>query len=687
MSASRHRTLLFLTLLALGSVLLFTRLGEGPYRLWDEGLYGAFGRNALLHHNFLHAVDEHGNFPTRWNFSKPPLSLWLVAASFATFGPSLFALRLPFATAAFAVTLLLFAWGCRLQEGKRGSWLGFLAGLVWLLSHGVLRYGRQAAIEPLLIAFVLAALLAHAYAMDDHRRHSLLWACLSGLCVALAFLTKQVVCAVALVPIGLAELARVRREGLRAPALRVSCAFSVPSVVAGVWIFLLSRVESENVSAMLWKHAVYNRVRGYDDDRHHNYLNRVVEVLTRDAPPFSWKAALFGLVLLVACLSRDPRRRHDVWLVGGMFTTAWVAFDLVSRSLLPWYVLTLWPALALGTAFVLIRAADLSRERFEASPLEMFASAVGVWALVEFAVSSASFLPSILVAGGVAVAVTCALTLVAQRARIVLATACFVAVLGACAIFEREAYRFNETSSVAMLGPELHAAGARRVAVEPDLKLPTLSRTTFLGPLAQNSGAPWKLARASDFDAYVQARLVPRELNPRPALRLLRAGGLTALVGDLRTPPYTEGALEQLLARGDLTFEAEDLGTDRYDSLQSDPDASGRAVRTVSRVERKKKISKFVQGRTLELPPGSYRATFFLRAECDDKVKDPAVRVAVAAATKAVKCREATASSGPFAAVTVAFVLSKPQSVDIAVRDVAVPLTLDRVTVRRASSS
>ncbi len=187
MSTRAHRLLALFGLVAIGCVVLFPGLDRGPFYTWDEGLYGHYGRNASFHGRWWHAVDEQGRFPHELPFSKPPLSLWLVAASVGLFGPSLFALRLPFTCAVLGVAVLLFAWGCRLERGPRGVYVGLTAGLVWLCSQGIHYYGRMAAIEPVLITFVLAALLAHAKAMDEDLRRGWLWAGLSGACVACAF--------------------------------------------------------------------------------------------------------------------------------------------------------------------------------------------------------------------------------------------------------------------------------------------------------------------------------------------------------------------------------------------------------------------------------------------------------------------------------------------------------------------
>ncbi|HKU36848.1 MAG TPA: glycosyltransferase family 39 protein, partial [Polyangiales bacterium] len=129
MSLNRQSVWAFAALSALSLGVLFWGLGAGRIHIYDEGLYGMYGRTLLRYGVYLHAVDIHGDFPAGIvKFSKPPLSVWVAAASMKVFGPSLFALRLPFALASFAVALLAFAFGRLLEAGSRGVWLGFAWG-------------------------------------------------------------------------------------------------------------------------------------------------------------------------------------------------------------------------------------------------------------------------------------------------------------------------------------------------------------------------------------------------------------------------------------------------------------------------------------------------------------------------------------------------------------------------------
>ena len=91
--------------------------------------------------------------------------------------------------------------------GDAGPWLGFSWGLLFLASHGAYHLGRTATIDALLLAFVMLALYAHARAISSRGLRSVLFCLLAGAGIALAFLTKQLVCALAALPIAL--LARI----------------------------------------------------------------------------------------------------------------------------------------------------------------------------------------------------------------------------------------------------------------------------------------------------------------------------------------------------------------------------------------------------------------------------------------------------------------------------------------------
>jgi hypothetical protein len=364
MSLQKQAYWAFGALLALSVLVLFWGLDSGRINIYDEGLYGMYGRTLLKYGVLLHAVDIHGDFPAGVvKFSKPPLSVWAVAASFKLLGPSLFALRFPFALASLFVTLIAFAFGRLLERGALGVWVGFAWGVTWLISYGTYEHGRTATIEPMLLAFVIAALYAYArsQASASSRSRGLGWAALAGLGVAGAFFTKQLVCAIAVVPMLVSEW-RLRRSAPRGTQLsRLAIALGVPGVLAGAWLGALYAKVGLSAFRVLWSHAIVRRVSGFDGVHHQNYLNRVAELLDTDATPFSWQLGLIGLGLLWLAKTQKPESESEsaadsVGLIGLWFLCSWLAFDVGSRAILPWYALTLLPPLALGHAWLCVRA-------------------------------------------------------------------------------------------------------------------------------------------------------------------------------------------------------------------------------------------------------------------------------------------------------------------------------------------
>jgi 4-amino-4-deoxy-L-arabinose transferase-like glycosyltransferase len=84
---------------------------------------------------------------------KPPLHYWLVAASYAVFGVSAFATRLPLALAVVGLVLMVYFFGRR-WFGERA---GFYAGLILCTSPGVFLFTRIMLPEAIYALFFTAA--------------------------------------------------------------------------------------------------------------------------------------------------------------------------------------------------------------------------------------------------------------------------------------------------------------------------------------------------------------------------------------------------------------------------------------------------------------------------------------------------------------------------------------------------
>lgn len=113
--------------LVLAAPTLLYGLEGGTLRIFDEGLYGQLARNGLEHGQYLYAVGRDGEL--YGGFTKPPLTIACVAASFRALGVSVFALRLPFALSMLGLVAVAFAWGRRIAGLPFAvAWAGCLLG-------------------------------------------------------------------------------------------------------------------------------------------------------------------------------------------------------------------------------------------------------------------------------------------------------------------------------------------------------------------------------------------------------------------------------------------------------------------------------------------------------------------------------------------------------------------------------
>jgi 4-amino-4-deoxy-L-arabinose transferase-like glycosyltransferase len=225
-----------LALAALSATLLLANLGS-PY-LWQDEAQTALLARSILEHGIPHGTDGTNSFSQelgveidssgvwRWHTW---LSFYAVAASFALFGETTLAARLPFALFGIGCVLLTWAlarelWRDRLAAGAAG---GLLA-----LSVPFLLLARQSRWYALAAFLSLAGLAAYAR-IDRGRRFAL------GFFVAalLLFHTHYLYCAVLLGSCGL-HAAWLARERLR----QTLVAAAGVSVVSLPWLVWLSDV-------------------------------------------------------------------------------------------------------------------------------------------------------------------------------------------------------------------------------------------------------------------------------------------------------------------------------------------------------------------------------------------------------------------------------------------------------------
>ena len=327
---------------------LFWRLGEQPLQNWDESRMAVNAAEMLRNHQWL--VPHFKGAPDLWN-TKPPLLVWLQALSLHIFGYSEWAVRLPTALAALALTAAVAAFARRWLGGPLA---GLLAGLALLSSKGFVTHhvARTGDYEALLLLFSTMQVMAGFAWLQTSRRRYLL---VLGAAVGLAVLTKSVA-GVFLLP-GLAI--EIIRRGRLLALLRQPAAWVAALLALGlpaVWYAL-----REHLGPGYWLAVWQNELGG-----------RMLGKLEQHDFPWYWYFTSFvsqqfllwtPWVLAAAwALARRPFRRPAhrfltlaAWS-GGVF---FLVISLASTKL-AWYDAPIYPLLALllgGGLAVLARRA------------------------------------------------------------------------------------------------------------------------------------------------------------------------------------------------------------------------------------------------------------------------------------------------------------------------------------------
>lgn len=190
-------------LAALCVLCFFWRLGSVGLFDMNEGLYVEAAREMVLRADYVTGRVNGVPF-----FDKPPLALWLDAASFHVFGMNEFAARLPVALSATALVLLTFLFGAR--------WFGRRAGLIaaGMLALSPLYIGtaRQMTMDIHQSLWVGAAMFCFFGGWIGRRPGRAWWYLAFWACCGLGFMAKSVP---GLFPIGCAFVFVLLEERFR----------------------------------------------------------------------------------------------------------------------------------------------------------------------------------------------------------------------------------------------------------------------------------------------------------------------------------------------------------------------------------------------------------------------------------------------------------------------------------------
>jgi 4-amino-4-deoxy-L-arabinose transferase-like glycosyltransferase len=342
-------------LLVLTALLNLWALGQNG---WANTYYSAAVRSmSTSWHNLLFASLDPSGVMT---VDKPPLSLWVQAASVRVFGYHPLSVLVPQALMGVASVALTYDL-VRRRFGRAG---GFVAGLALTLTPIIVAVSRHNNPDALLVLCSVAAVWCAVRALEDGRAR---WLVLAGVCAGLGFETKMGVALVVVPGIAAAWLWIAPRGRLRA-LRQLLVAGGAMTIVGGAWAAL---VELTPAASRPWvsgtsDNSAMSLIFGY------NGLGRVDgqtggpggggpgggslfggspgPLRLLNAAMGGQAGWLLGFAVLAALgmLGASRLRRSDPrtgWLVavGGAFATTAVLFSAASGIFHPYYVALLAP--------------------------------------------------------------------------------------------------------------------------------------------------------------------------------------------------------------------------------------------------------------------------------------------------------------------------------------------------------
>lgn len=316
--------------LGIAALFLFTvDLGSVPLRDWDEGTVAQVARE------IFRAPDDSFRwlFPTLWEqpyFNKPPLVHNLMAIAYQLGGVNEWTARLPSALLTATSVPLLYLIG---REVFCHRLAALLAAIVYLTTLPVVRLGRLAMLDGAVLCFLLLLIWTVLRSRRDTR-----YALGIGLSLGLLCLTKGLMLAVLLGAIALIFLAWDTPRLLRVPYLWLGIGLGTLPVAGWYGAQFL------RYGSAFWQHNLLDQS-----------ATRIWDSVENNAgPPWYYLIELvkYGvpwLIFLPAALRHTWQNHKLGWakLVLVWSSLYFVAISLMATKL-PWYILPLYPALALA---------------------------------------------------------------------------------------------------------------------------------------------------------------------------------------------------------------------------------------------------------------------------------------------------------------------------------------------------
>jgi 4-amino-4-deoxy-L-arabinose transferase-like glycosyltransferase len=351
--------------------ILFGRLGHGILANYDDCYYAQKAKEMLQTGDWLTS-----RFAGNVRLDNPPLFLWLIALGFKIFGVGKLGASICSAAAGVCCVLLLPRVARRLGFDEFEAWS---AGVILLTTQYFLKYAQHAMMDVVLTLFFLIAL--DGYLSGAHGRASG-WARL-GLFTGLGVLMKSVLGLFPMIVTGAHAMTVRGRRTFLTPGPWIATAIAV--AIAAPWYAYQFSVHgdqlvSEHFRWLIWSRGLVDGGPEGVDSGPFGYLTRLMSVY------WPWLPFAVGGIWLESKRALDPEQPPEA-RSSSRLILLWLVVVLGVMSLghvkKLWYVMSIFPCLALLSARAVSRLIRSDRARYRAvtaagTVLAMFAAVVAL---------------------------------------------------------------------------------------------------------------------------------------------------------------------------------------------------------------------------------------------------------------------------------------------------------------------
>lgn len=316
-------------LMVLSSFLLFWKLGEGSLAGADEAVYAQMAKEVW---RFGDWFTMHFNRTPR--FIKPPLYVWLTTLNYNFLGINEFTTR--FWSAFFAVLgiLSLYFLGKKLFDKETA----LLSSFILLTTVGYFAIGRQAMLSTALTSFIILTILFFCYGQVKSK-----YFILAGVFLGLAVMTKS---AIGLLPVIIIGFFLITTRGLKKILKERNFYFGILAflMIAGPWhIAHLIIDKNEFVNSYI----LGTLIQGLGSES--RFQGFSFYPLTLSYAFFPW--IIFAIFAFAAAIKNVFKKKGTSAFILLLYwiTLPFIIF-LFGKEKLDWYLVPIYPALALLTA-------------------------------------------------------------------------------------------------------------------------------------------------------------------------------------------------------------------------------------------------------------------------------------------------------------------------------------------------